>query len=160
MNWEALGAISELLAAVAVFITLIYLAIQVRENNKVQIINTYNSVVGGFSELYGWAGATRELASVSRYLFNEIDRDLSADEKQQLDWMFHQFENHMLRIHKLYETGVMTKGEWQAIAVEMNFMINASEYGRNYKHTRPSLERVWTAIEEAAKEELERLRSI
>ena len=51
MNWEALGAISELLAAVAVFITLIYLAIQVRENNKVQFINPYNSVVGCFSEL-------------------------------------------------------------------------------------------------------------
>ena len=40
MNWEALGAISELLAAISVFVTLIYLAIQVKENNKVQTINT------------------------------------------------------------------------------------------------------------------------
>jgi len=61
MNWEALGAISELLAAISVFVTLIYLAIQVKENNKVQTINTYNAVVGGFSELYSWAGLQRKL---------------------------------------------------------------------------------------------------
>jgi hypothetical protein len=32
MNWEAIGAIGETLGAIAVFITLIYLAIQVRQN--------------------------------------------------------------------------------------------------------------------------------
>ena len=32
MNWEALGAIAELLGAVAVFFTLAYLALQVRQN--------------------------------------------------------------------------------------------------------------------------------
>ncbi|MAM82208.1 MAG: hypothetical protein CMP89_15840 [Gammaproteobacteria bacterium] len=159
MNWEALGAISELLAAISVFVTLIYLAIQVKENNKVQTINTYNAVVGGFSELYSWAGATTEVASVSRYLFNEKDRELSVDERHQLDLMFHQFGNHMLRIHKLYESGVMTKSEWLPIALEMNFMINASEYGRDYRKIRPSLERVWTDIEEGAKEELKRIKS-
>ena len=40
----------------------------------------------------------------------------------------------------------------------MNFMINASEYGRDYRKIRPSLERVWTAIEEGAEEELERIK--
>ena len=101
MNWEALGAIAELLGAVSVLLTLIYLAIQVRENSKIQTIATYNSVIGGFSELYSWAGTTRELASVSRYMFNEKDRELTIDEKHQLDLMFHQFGNHMLRIHRL-----------------------------------------------------------
>ena len=34
MNWEALGAIAELLGALAVFLTLAYLTIQVRQNSK------------------------------------------------------------------------------------------------------------------------------
>ena len=34
MNWEALGAIAELLGSVAVFLTLAYLTIQVRQNSK------------------------------------------------------------------------------------------------------------------------------
>ena len=32
MNWEAVGAIAELLGAIAVFLTLAYLALQVRQN--------------------------------------------------------------------------------------------------------------------------------
>ena len=159
MNWEALGAIAELLGAVSVLLTLIYLAIQVRENSKVQTINTYNSVMGGFSDLYSWAGTTKELAAVSRYMFNEKDRELSVDEKHQLDLMFHQFGNHMLRIHRLYESGIMTKPEWLPIALEMNFMINASEYGRAYKTSRPSLEKVWADIEKGAMEQIQELKA-
>ena len=35
MNWDALGAIAELVGAVAVLLTLIYLAIQIRQNSEV-----------------------------------------------------------------------------------------------------------------------------
>lgn len=34
MNWDAIGAIAELLGAVAVFLTLIYLALQIRQNTR------------------------------------------------------------------------------------------------------------------------------
>jgi hypothetical protein len=34
MNWEALGAIANLLAAIGVIATLVYLSIQIRQNNK------------------------------------------------------------------------------------------------------------------------------
>ncbi len=34
MNWDALGAIAELVGAIAVLLTLIYLAVQIRQNNK------------------------------------------------------------------------------------------------------------------------------
>ena len=34
MNWEAIGAMAELLGAIAVFLTLAYLALQVRQNAK------------------------------------------------------------------------------------------------------------------------------
>jgi hypothetical protein len=34
MNWDALGAIGEIIGAIAVVITLIYLAIQLRQNNR------------------------------------------------------------------------------------------------------------------------------
>ena len=34
MNWDALGAIAELLGAIAVFLTLAYLAVQISQNSK------------------------------------------------------------------------------------------------------------------------------
>ena len=36
MNWDALGAIAELIGVVAVLITLVYLATQVRQSNQMQ----------------------------------------------------------------------------------------------------------------------------
>ena len=36
MNWEALGAIAELIGGLAVLVTLVYLALQVRQNNQMQ----------------------------------------------------------------------------------------------------------------------------
>jgi hypothetical protein len=34
LNWEALGAIAELLGAIGVIVTLIYLSVQIRQNNN------------------------------------------------------------------------------------------------------------------------------
>ncbi len=34
MNWDAAGAIGEIIGALAVFLTLIYLALQIRQNTK------------------------------------------------------------------------------------------------------------------------------
>lgn len=56
MNWDALGAIAELVGALAVLITLIYLALQVRQNNRLMqaqhretnrsaVVETYDPVV-------------------------------------------------------------------------------------------------------------------
>ena len=34
MNWGAIGAVGEIIGALAVFLTLVYLAIQIRQNTK------------------------------------------------------------------------------------------------------------------------------
>jgi hypothetical protein len=40
LNWEAVGAIGEIVSAVAVLITLVYLAVQIRQNNRQIEANT------------------------------------------------------------------------------------------------------------------------
>ena len=37
MNWEALGAIGEIVGAVAVVVTLGYLAVQIRKNTRLEL---------------------------------------------------------------------------------------------------------------------------
>jgi len=49
MNWEALGAIANLLAAVGVIATLIYLAIQSRQNTKAVRSSSIQNLVQSFS---------------------------------------------------------------------------------------------------------------
>ena len=52
MNWDALGAIAELLGSVAVLINLIYLAMQIRQNSKSLRINVEQSISDSLSDLY------------------------------------------------------------------------------------------------------------
>ncbi len=44
MNWEAIGAIGEIIGAGAVFITLGYIAVQVRQNTRAMKSNAYSSI--------------------------------------------------------------------------------------------------------------------
>ena len=44
MNWEAAGAIGEILAAIGVIVTPIYLAIQIRQNSKATTANIRQSL--------------------------------------------------------------------------------------------------------------------
>ena len=45
MNWDAIGAIAELLGAIAVFITLVYLTLQIRQNTQAVRASAMNSSV-------------------------------------------------------------------------------------------------------------------
>src|SRR5262245_53856525 len=49
INWEALGAIANLLAAVGVIATLIYLSIQIRQNTKAVRSSSIQNLVQSFS---------------------------------------------------------------------------------------------------------------
>ncbi|MEQ8693996.1 MAG: hypothetical protein RIC85_01545, partial [Gammaproteobacteria bacterium] len=44
MNWEAAGAIGEIVGAVAVVVSLVYLAVQIRQNSKIVAANTFQSI--------------------------------------------------------------------------------------------------------------------
>ena len=48
MNWEAIGAIGEILGAVAVLVTLVYLTTQIRQNTQTTRAKTYSSTTDGW----------------------------------------------------------------------------------------------------------------
>ena len=51
MDWNAIGAIGEVLGALAVFVTLIYLSRQVKESNKLAKSSAATDVMNGFGEV-------------------------------------------------------------------------------------------------------------
>ena len=75
MNWEAIGAIAELLGAFAIIITLVYLTIQVRQNASAQeqqnaltaasIMQSRTDTVFSFVDLI--TTSDENLTSVARY---------------------------------------------------------------------------------------------
>ena len=53
MNWEAIGAIGEIVGALAVFTSLIYLAFQIRNQNKESRISSMHDIAVGYREVLG-----------------------------------------------------------------------------------------------------------
>lgn len=51
LNWEAIGAVSELLGSLAVFATLIYLATQVRQTNNIALYSSQKELLGAYNEI-------------------------------------------------------------------------------------------------------------
>ena len=87
MNWEALGAIANLLAAIGVIATLIYLAIQIRQNTKAVRSSSIQNLVQSFS-------TTAQAAVENGYIIplllkaNAGTASLTEEERTQLHFWF------------------------------------------------------------------------
>ena len=66
MNWDALGAIGEIVGAVAVVASLIYLATQMRQNNTLARAANYEAIGSRFSELWMEMALNPEWSEMSR----------------------------------------------------------------------------------------------
>ena len=79
MDWNAAGAIGEILGAIAVFLTLLYLATQIKQTNKMARFETTREIMGQFNacnHLYATDATIREV------LLNK--GELSVEEAEQL----------------------------------------------------------------------------
>ena len=61
MNWEAIGAVGETLGALAVLVTLVYLAVQIRQNNR----NLHESTSAAVNQ--GWGSINSRLSSDAQF---------------------------------------------------------------------------------------------
>jgi hypothetical protein len=74
MNWEALGAIAQLIAAIGVLASLVYLAVQIKQNTGWLRRQAFQL---GTNEVRRWASHFAESAEVSE-LFVRGQRDFSS----------------------------------------------------------------------------------
>ena len=79
MNWEAIGAVGESLGSVAVLVTLIYLASQVRQSNHLARFNATKEIVNQFNQLNQLVATDADL----RKLLAKSG-ELSSDERDQI----------------------------------------------------------------------------
>lgn len=64
MNWDAIGAISEILAAIAVVITLIYLAKQIRQNSQAVEVSALRDTTDQWNRWSEVLATSPELADI------------------------------------------------------------------------------------------------
>lgn len=64
MNWQAIGALSDIVGAVAVVVTLIYLAVQIRDSAKASRSAAVTDATGGIQAWYQELGSNPQTAEL------------------------------------------------------------------------------------------------
>jgi len=123
VNWVAIGAIGELIGGAAVVATLIYLAIQLRQNTKGIRAQSYYNVVSGKNALY------RELAA-DKELFSIVGQGLAGDpplptitDGARAHLLFYAFMNEFETTYLLYKAGAVEEDIWLRDKAQMAGMI-------------------------------------
>ena len=114
MNWDAIGAIAELLASVTVIITLIYLATQVRQANTNLRVATARDIANTQNIFLRSISSDEKLFSLYRRGTKNRE-SLSPDEKGRFDSMLMEaFNDGDVHFHQ-YRAGALDEEQWQAI---------------------------------------------
>jgi hypothetical protein len=114
MNWEMLSAIGQIVAAIGVIPSLIYLAIQIREQNKERRRAGINILTVQWSELVKSAQESREFAS----LFLQGVRSfhgLGAPDKLRFSAFFTRFTRNCEGMFIYYRDGALEKALWDEV---------------------------------------------
>jgi len=119
MNWDAIGAIAELLGAVGVIASLVYLAGQIRQSRDQMGQNTRALRAASYQQIREETARTFSMATTDRALLRVIRSgmagvdDLDEDDAYQFFYwatgVMHSFEN----AHYLYRAGMLDADRWE-----------------------------------------------
>ncbi|MGB5245866.1 MAG: hypothetical protein WBM54_03710 [Woeseia sp.] len=105
MSLDEVGSVSELISSIAVLISLVYLAIQIRSNTDAARTSTYQAVVAEFSALNRTMASTPDLSILYVNALEDFE-SLSPEEKARISQLFftsfHNFENMYYQRRKNY----------------------------------------------------------
>jgi hypothetical protein len=112
MNWEAIGAIGEVVGALAVLTTLVYLAVQTRDNVKVMRSKAIWDAQTSFVEVNETLGDGGVIAEVMYKAISDPD-SLTEKEKYQVHRFLRGWFQRMEAQFALYKAGILDKEVWE-----------------------------------------------
>ncbi len=129
MNWDAIGAIGEILGATAVLITLVYLATQVRRSNELAYFNGAKEIINQFNDLNRLVATDSTL----RQVLMKTD-ELTAEEVEQIYNFAMMFCNVWLSAQSAHDNGQLDTSTYQACAQDVSIEL------ARWPNFRPALE--------------------
>jgi hypothetical protein len=135
INWDAIGALGEILGALAVLSTLVYLATQVRRANELSRFNSSKDILNQFNDINRMVTSDSELR---RVLMKQDE--ISADEREQIYNFAMMFCAVWMSAQIAYDNDQIEEEFYEAckedVLVEVvrwpNFRSGAEQWLRNY----------------------------
>ena len=137
MNWSAVGALSDLIGALAVVVSLIYLAIQIRQNTNALRAETAREVVASIRAINTTVASDPELFRI----FSTMTENPSQLSPQERGRATHLLFNHFRAIedaHRQYTKGNLDEEVWAGWSRVLYDYINSPGW-REYWNLRRDL---------------------
>ncbi|MFL6537617.1 MAG: hypothetical protein ACJ8JD_05490 [Chthoniobacterales bacterium] len=114
MNWEMLSAIGQVVAAIGVIPSLIYLAVQIREQNKERRRAGINILTAQWSDLVKTGQESREFAVFFLRGVRSFD-GLDAPDKLRFSAFFTRYTRNCEGMFIYYRDGALEKALWDEV---------------------------------------------
>ena len=101
MNWEAIGAVGELLGALVVIVTLLYLAQQVSQSVKVSKTAAAREIQQKYADLYTLIVTDTEMRSLVTKLRN-VDYEVESEDEKEEKKIKQEEEDEQINYEKEY----------------------------------------------------------
>jgi hypothetical protein len=112
MNWQALGAVAEMIGAIGVIATLGYLAVQVRQNTRAIRAQTYDSFVSQFRNWNEPMRSDQGMAERFQELVEDVE-SLSPEEQLHAIHVLFDFARLAENLHYQYQEGMVSDAVWR-----------------------------------------------
>lgn len=118
MTLQDWGAIGEFVGGVAVIVTLVYLAVQIRQYRLGMSSATFHSTMQGFNQLNTMLGADPNLAEILERGARDPE-SLDPKEQSQFVWMQRSYVNIYENLYQQFLRGACPESYWVRYAREL-----------------------------------------
>jgi len=108
-SWDVVGTLAEVLGAIAVLVTLVYLATQNKQTNDISTFNTMKEIMVSFEKLNNLIVTDSSLRAVLHKT-----SDLSNDEEEQLYTFVNMFCNTWVTCQAAHDNGLIIESVYMA----------------------------------------------
>ena len=115
MNWDAIGAVGEIVGALAVVVTLLLLVRQMRQNSIAIRSQTHDSAMRGYNELNALVASRSDLAEMFQR-GQEDPESLDATERIQFTFLLGSYLNQTETLFRMFESRILSEQEWHRFA--------------------------------------------
>lgn len=112
MNWEAISAVSQLIGSIAVVVSVLYLAVQLRSSTRVARVAAQDAAAAALRDVTKPFMENAELNRVWRIGLEDF-QTLSADDQARFFHAAHQFLKALETIHFHYVDGLLDLQLWE-----------------------------------------------
>lgn len=138
MDWAAVGAIGEVLGAIGVIVSLLYVATQVRANTRSIRASTYQALIDTSARITLTLGSDPQVAGVFSKGMAGVE-ELSPSELAQFQWLFHSGVRAFESAHFQFVNGTMESEFWKGWQEGIRGVMGSPGGRRMWPAVRPRL---------------------